>query len=162
MSEEPQTNEYRQCLQYAILTLASAFSTQFDSIRDGLYTKTRSMLDGLDLKDGDMTACQIEHIQAWILITFYEFTKTPYRRGWLSAGRVFRLVQLLRLYDVDNPKSNRDHEQDAIEKEEKRRVFWVAYCLDRLISVSNATPVTLSEEVVRICSSASEALWHNN
>ena len=141
-------DDYRQCLQFAIWTSASAFSGQFDSVREKLYTTTRSILDGLDLKDGDMAACRIEHIQSWILITFFEFAKTHYRRGWLSAGRVFRLVQLLRLYDVDNPKFNKPSELSDLEKEERRRAFWVAYCLDRLISVSNATPVTLSEEVV--------------
>jgi hypothetical protein len=39
-------------------------------------------------------------------------------------------------------------EDDDIGTEEKRRAFWVAYCLDRFISVQNGLPLTLNEEVV--------------
>ncbi|OTA99701.1 hypothetical protein M426DRAFT_268911 [Hypoxylon sp. CI-4A] len=139
----------QQCLQYAILTSATAFSNQFTGFQDTMYGKTRFMLDQLDLNGNDSTICYIEHVQAWILITFYEFAKTNYRRGWLSAGRVFRLVQLLRLYDLDSPKPlGSDCQDDPISLEERRRTFWVAYCLDRLISVSEGAPMTLSEEVV--------------
>ncbi|KAI1413390.1 fungal-specific transcription factor domain protein [Hypoxylon sp. FL1857] len=141
--------EAQQCLQYAIWTSATAFSSQFGGFQETMYAKTRFMLDQLDLSGNDSLICHIEHVQAWILITFYEFGRTNYRRGWLSAGRVFRLVQFLRLYDLDSPKPlGPDCEDDPISLEEKRRTFWVAYCLDRFISVSEGAPMTLNEEVV--------------
>ncbi|KAI1468332.1 fungal-specific transcription factor domain protein [Daldinia caldariorum] len=141
--------EPQQCLQYAMLTSATAFSSQFGSIQESLYARTRFMLDQLDLNSNDSPICHIEHLQAWILITFYEFAKTNYRRGWLSAGRVFRLVQFLKLYELDSARPlGVDNDDDAITLEEKRRTFWVAYCLDRFISISEGTPMTLNEEVV--------------
>lgn len=54
-------------------TLAASLSTQFQHIRDSLYTGTKQMLEAME------------------------------RRGWMSAGRVFRLVQLMRLYEIDGP-----------------------------------------------------------
>lgn len=142
--------EPRQCLQYAIWTSATAFSSQFGGLQEAMYAKTRFMLDQLDLNGNDSLVCHIEHVQAWILITFYEFARTNYRRGWLSAGRVFRLVQFLRLYDLDGPRPlGLEGEDDPISLEEKRRTFWVAYCLDRFISVSEGAAMTLSEDVVR-------------
>ncbi|XXH01489.1 hypothetical protein Hte_007849 [Hypoxylon texense] len=142
-------SEPRQCLQYAMWTSATAFTSQFSGFQETIYAKTRFLLDQLDLNGNDSLICHIEHVQSWILITFYEFAKTNYRRGWLSAGRVFRLVQFLKLYDLDSPKPLvLNSEVDLISLEEKRRTFWVAYCLDRFMSVIEGAPMTLSEEVV--------------
>ncbi|KAI1377953.1 fungal-specific transcription factor domain protein [Hypoxylon crocopeplum] len=142
-------SEAQKCLQYAMWTSATAFSSQFGGLQEALYAKTRFMLDQIDLNGTDSLLCQIEHVQAWILVTFYEFGRTNYRRGWLSAGRVFRLVQFLKLYDIDSPKPlGLECEDDPVTLEEKRRTFWVAYCLDRFISVSEGAPMTLSEEMV--------------
>ncbi|KAI1385803.1 fungal-specific transcription factor domain-containing protein [Hypoxylon trugodes] len=149
ISEANNISEPQQCLLHAMWTSATAFSSQLGSFQDTIYAKTRYMLDQLDSSGNDPLVCHIEHIQAWILITFYEFARTNYRRGWLSAGRVFRLVQFSRLYDLDSPKPlASDSENDPILLEEKRRTFWVAYCLDRFISVSEGAPMTLNEEVV--------------
>ncbi len=29
--------------------------------------------------------------------------RSTYRKGWLSAGRLFRLIQMMRLYETDSP-----------------------------------------------------------
>ncbi|KAH9992684.1 fungal-specific transcription factor domain-containing protein [Xylariaceae sp. FL0662B] len=142
-------NEYPLCLQHAMWTLAMAFSSQFDHLRDEMYSKTRASLESLDQKDGDAGICHTEHVQAWILITYYEFMKINYRRGWLSSGHVFRLVQLSRLYSVDKPKlagASDAVAEDLIAVEEKRRTFWVAYCLDRFLTVANGASMMLGEE----------------
>ncbi|KAH6658933.1 hypothetical protein BKA67DRAFT_2007 [Truncatella angustata] len=141
---------YQRCLQHAIWTTAAACSSQFAGIADNLYTKTKAMLEDLDLKAVETEHSRVECVQAWILITYYEFAKVNYRRGWLSAGRVFRLIQLLKLYEVDSPGTWTfpDEKDQIIEMEEKRRAFWVAYCLDRFASVGEGAPTTLSEETV--------------
>lgn len=141
---------YGRCLQHAMWTIATAFSSQFENIRDRLYTKTRQMLDKLDLAEPYLDTCRVEPTQAWILIVFYELMKTNYHCAWLSAGRVFRHVQMAELYSVDRAMTpyTAGIEADPIVSEEKRRCFWLAYCLDRIISVLETTPLTLGEEVV--------------
>lgn len=54
------------------------------------------------------------------------------------------------LYSVDRAMTpyTAGIEVDPIISEEKRRCFWLAYCLDRIISVLETTPLTLGEEVV--------------
>ena len=146
-------NKHRKCLQYAMWTMAMALSTQFDSMREKIYIETRQMLESLDLQENSMRDAHIEHAQAWILITCYEFLRTKYRRGWISAGRVFRLIQLLRLHEVGNPPNctaqfNAAPSEDWVTAEEARRTFWVAYCLDRFVSIRNGWPLTLNEEMV--------------
>lgn len=157
-------SEPRECLQYAMWTAATAFSSQFGGFQDTMYAKTRFMLDQLDLNGNDSLICHIELVQSWILITFYEFAKTNYRRGWLSAGRVFRLVQFSKLYDIDSPKLlSSDIGDDSISLEEKRRTFWVAYCLDRFISVIEGAPMTLNEEMVSfLCTPHKQQKGGNN
>lgn len=135
------------CLQYAMWTLAMALSSQFESSRDMLYNETRQMLEALDLSEDDMHVVRIEQVQAWLLIALYEFARCNYRRAWVTAGRAFRLVQLARLHEVDSPE-NMLEDEDPVIREERRRTFWVAYSLDRLICIRNRCPLTLNEEVV--------------
>ncbi|KAK0641931.1 fungal-specific transcription factor domain-containing protein [Cercophora newfieldiana] len=138
---------HKLCLQYAMWTLAMALSSQFESFRDSLYNETRQMLETLDLSEDDMGAVRIEQVQAWLLIAHYEFARANYRRAWVSAGRAFRLVQLAKLHEIDSPENILDGE-DPVLVEEKRRTFWVAYTLDRLICLKSRCPLTLIEEVI--------------
>ena len=129
-----------------------ALSSQFESYRDTLYTETKQMLESLDMCENhhshESPVC-IEEIQAWLLLAFYEFSRTNYKRGWVTAGRAFRLVQLARLHEIDSPERTMLQQgEDPVVVEERRRTFWVAYCLDRFISLKNQWPLTLMEEVV--------------
>ena len=135
------------CLQYAMWTLAMALSSQFESSREPLYHETRQMLEALDMAEDDMQPVRIEQVQAWLLVAYYEFARSSFRRASISAGRAFRLVQLARLHEVDSPENSVEGE-DPVLTEEKRRTFWVAYCLDRLICLRNRCPLTLAEEAV--------------
>ncbi|KAI1369832.1 hypothetical protein F5Y08DRAFT_3021 [Xylaria arbuscula] len=157
-------DQYGRCLRYAVLTIATAFSSQFEDVRDGLYTTTRDMLNKLDLAEDHLDTNRLEPTQAWIFIVFYEFIKTNYRRGWVSAGRLFRHVQMMGLYGVDRgakPSSDDLDAENPILDEEKRRAFWTAYYLDRIISVSENTPLTLAEEVIYTRLPCPDSDFHN-
>lgn len=132
-------------------TIASASSAQLHHIRDSMYECTRRMLDSLEAKDSETEFADIEHVQARALLLVYDFMRTNHQRGWISAGRCFRLVQLMRLYEIDSPenvaKRKRAVEpEDWIKTEVKRRTFWVAYSLDRFISTRHEWPLTLNEQ----------------
>ena len=147
------TSPHRRCLQYAMWTMAMSLSAHFESMRETLYTETRQLLESLDLCENSMRDVHIEQAQTWVLVTCYEFLRTDYRRGWMSSGRVFRLVQLLRLHELESPSNCIGFENpsmDWVAAEEKRRTFWVAYCLDRFVSVWHGWPLTLNEEMVRL------------
>ena len=109
------------------------------------------MLESLEAQDSSPGCTDIEYVQAWILLLIYEFMRINHQRGWISAGRCFRLVQLMRLHEIDSPE-NVTKRQSAVECEDwvktevKRRTFWVAYSLDRFISTRHGWPLTLNEE----------------
>lgn len=117
-------------------TCGIALSTQFQHLDKSLYKDTKRLLEELANNDSKIDAVDIEQVQAWILVAIYEFIRSDYNHGWISAGRCFRLVQRMKLFRVDTPDGM--HAQgDWIETEEKRRAFWMAYSLDRFASIRN-------------------------
>lgn len=115
----------------------------------------------------------LEQIQAWLLLAQYEFLRKDEHQAMITAGRAFRLVQLARLFDVDSPSPSsavteftteggeglgygNEHtglqstQEPFARTEEKRRVFWMAYCLDRFLNWRNEWPLTLDEETVSL------------
>lgn len=88
-----------------------------------------------------------EQIQAWLLITIYERMRSLHRQAWITLGRAFRLVQLLRLHELDNPSLVHSVDADFIEREEERRAFWLAYLL---ATCSESTMTGQSQLVVSL------------
>lgn len=170
-------SEEQQCLQYAMWTLATTVTKQFDSIRESLYNATKTLAHRLENKNRQLSNIPIELAQIWVLLTVYEFMQRDYQQGWMSAGHTFRLVQLMRLHEIDRPlgigscqmpSSNSivftssasyssassdiipiGYSPDWVLKEEMRRTFWMAYCLDRFPSMCNNLPLTFNEQTVR-------------
>lgn len=181
-------------------TVAAAKSAQYHSLGDALYQETCQLLESQhtrklsrsgsasidninDLNPNKSCAGQqipLELVQAWLLLAHYEFLRIDEHQAMLTAGRAFRLVQLARLYDVDegssgggvddiplNPFDGSDgdeHEEDlsyAI-TEEKRRTFWLAFNFDRFLCSRNEWPLTLQEEAVRTRLPAPEESFQNN
>ncbi len=137
-------------------------SSQFHHLRDLLYYGTVDQLHALDSRLGaglcpqDDEASLLAQAQAWILVAVYEFVKLAscFRRPWTSVGRAIRLVQLLRLNEMDASDGvfdivvHAETDPDAIiELEEKRRTFWMAFCLDRFACALDGLPQTLGEPV---------------
>ncbi|THC94129.1 hypothetical protein EYZ11_006378 [Aspergillus tanneri] len=155
----PAKTDEQICLQYTMWTLVVSQSTQLQHLREAFYQHTCSLLDKLTAQD--TIALQIEYAQACILIVYYDLMKENFRRGWISAGRCIRVVQLMRLFEVDRPQGKSDH-QDWIEHEEKRRAFWIAYSLDIFISLRGEWPLSLSGYTAFVRLPAPEKNFDNN
>ncbi|CAK40125.1 transcriptional regulator family: Fungal Specific TF [Aspergillus niger] len=152
-AREPQQSANRRGLQQAIRTLAAGVSSQLPEVRVALYRTTRHTLESLESDDTLLTAPDFEQVQAWILIAIYEFMQVSYSRGWMSAGRVFRLVQLLRLPEIDAsplPLLDLDLDPDSnwVVAEEKRRTVWMAYIMDCSLNLRHKGSLTLTEQAL--------------
>lgn len=115
-----------------------------------LYSYTRSKLELWELDVVNETI-PIELVQAWILLAIYELMQVNSQRGWVSAGRCSRLVYLMRLHEIDSPKSGIECAPDKAslaEVEERRRTFWSAYVLDQYASLINQLPLKTHEHMV--------------
>lgn len=152
------------CLQYAIWAMAASMSSQFQHLRSMLYHEALQRLTALELSyspvEDDVN--RLEQTQAWILVAIYELMQVGFRRAWASAGRAIRLVQLMRLNNVDSgidvAISAADIDSDSfVEKEAKRRTFWITLCLDRFSCVLHGLPLTLCDEGVCL---AIHRIWY--
>ncbi|KAH7029240.1 uncharacterized protein B0I36DRAFT_244774 [Microdochium trichocladiopsis] len=143
----------RSALRLAMWTLATAFSVQYRALGKNLYQQARQMasLDGAhqDLP-WDTAVFQLEQTQAWLLLAYYEFICMSQDCMPLTAARVYRLVQASGLHNIDAASSQVIDEETMIVREEKRRTFWVAFCIDRLITAQDSLHITLQEEILHV------------
>ena len=144
-------------------TLASSLSSQFQNDGRRLYGKTRQLLAALELEE-HCYQISLEQAQAWTLLSIYELTCQDFHRGMMSAGRAFRLIQMMRLYELDvpqTPPATMQLEQfqgqltlqgpvqdDWIDIETKRRTFWLAYTMDRFTSMVDGLHMFFDERLV--------------
>lgn len=131
--------------------LAAASSAHLQHMRESLYARARSGIEALDRDIESSSAACLQAAQTWLLLTHYEFRYMGYRRAWLTAGRAFRIIQLAKLHEIDrlnDVSMNMAHPEAWAEAEEKRRTYWLAYCLDRFLNISEEWPLSLHEEAV--------------
>ncbi len=72
--------------------------------------------------------------------------------AWMTTWRATRLTQLLGLYRLDGLgvefKQTLPRETDIGEMEERRRTFWMAFCMDRYAGVGTGWPLIVDEKDV--------------
>ncbi|KAI1364071.1 fungal-specific transcription factor domain-containing protein [Xylaria arbuscula] len=157
-----QTTKTRQQLglQYTLWTAAAAASAHYQGMGEALYYEARRLIRDPEEGPSSPATTEIEYVQAWLLLAIHELMFIDFRRGWISAGRAFRLIQLDWARYTDDLGSNCASTQ-WIETEQKRRTFWMAYCLDRFMSLRSGSPPTFSEQnIIRL--PAPEAAFQND
>lgn len=137
----------QSCLQYVMWALGASLSTQFQKLREPLYNSSRKILSTIEAERTSTDLPSTYSIQTWVLLCAYEILRGDLGRAWLSVDSAFRSIRIARLYDMDRTLHD---EPDWTSREEKRRSFWVAYCMERFISMHNSCPTVLEEHVVRL------------
>lgn len=153
------------CLQYAMWTFASSLSSQFQVAVRQLYKETKQLLHTIESEE-PCHQVSIEQAQAWLLLAMYELTCEDYHRWMMSAGTAFRLIQMLRLYELDVNQStpttqaqdqyaaqlspSAQVQDDWIEVETRRRTFWLAYTIDRFTSMIDGLHMFFDDRMVSI------------
>lgn len=147
-------------------TLAAAMSAQWCHLSEQLYSETRGLLETQDQAQGTpRDKVPLQHIQAWLLLSHYELLRIDVRQAMLTAGRAFRYVQMARLSEIDSPYGDLrispvassspssssftwvGSSESFVDAEERRRTFWLAFTIDRLLCLQNDWPLTLQEEM---------------
>ncbi|KAL4735897.1 hypothetical protein BDV11DRAFT_208123 [Aspergillus similis] len=157
-AREPDTGEPFACLQYAMRTVAASMCSQFKGVLPLLYEHAHCILDAWEQKLPD-EAVPNELVQARLLLAIYEILKMNPRKGWTSASRCFHLAHLVKLDEIDNPKSWQTSALSWVEVEERRRTFWTAYALDRYANFVNGLPITLNDHMILTRLPAPEAAF---
>ncbi|GIC93031.1 fungal specific transcription factor domain-containing protein [Aspergillus udagawae] len=92
----------------------------------------------------------------------------------MSAGRALRLVQMMRLYELDMPRTPHTmqldqyqwqltpDQEDWVDIESKRRTFWFAYLIDCFTSLVDGLHMFFDEQLIQVRLPALEANFVSN
>ncbi|EXA32589.1 hypothetical protein FOVG_16270 [Fusarium oxysporum f. sp. pisi HDV247] len=155
----------QKCLRWAMRALAASMSSQFRSRSDEFYNKARRLAEGLDA--GDLVLpwlnsdTSIEQAQTWLLLAHYELLDPSKYSQSATTRRAFRLVHLSRLHCTDwkdpaldfhscTPGTSQSAPLPFASVEERRRTFWVAFCLDRFLGGYEESPMTIHDETIHV------------
>jgi hypothetical protein len=140
------------CLRYIMFTLAAAASDKYEALQEHFYQRARKYAQMDEMKGHGESTITLAHCQTWILTCTYEFKQMYFPRAWLSAGRAVRLAQMMQLHRLDGAgldvKQCLPPPKDWTEREERRRTFWMAFCVDRYASIGTGWPMTIDERDV--------------
>lgn len=151
------------CLRYIIWSHACAMLPHYQSSAEQFYQKARRYIEQDEMRGHGESFISLQHAQAWILIATYEFKSMYFPRAWMSCGRATRLCQLMGLHRQDrvglDVKQTMAPPKDWIEREERRRAFWMAYCNDRYASIGTGWPMAIDERDILTNLPASEEAY---
>jgi hypothetical protein len=140
------------CLRYIMWTLAASATDKYEGLQEHFYQRARKYAQMDEMKGHGESTITLAHCQAWVLICTYEFKQMYFPRAWLSAGRAVRLAQMMQLHRLDgvglDVKQCLPPPKDWTEREERRRTFWMAFCVDRYASIGTGWPMTIDERDV--------------
>ncbi|KAL1843150.1 hypothetical protein VTJ49DRAFT_2900 [Mycothermus thermophilus] len=138
------------CLRYAMWTLACSVSDKFYTLKDLFYARARKYLESDYIKGYGEHMISVAHAQTHVLLASYEFKWMYFPRAWMSAGSAVRLAQMVGLHRLDGAgldvKQCLPPPRDWTEREERRRTFWMAFCLDRFGSIGTGWPMSIDEK----------------
>lgn len=140
-------------LRHAVLALGACASPKHSGLEERFYRSSREALEFVEMNDHHLDMVSVEQAQTWILIATFEFRRMHFHRSWLSTGRAVRLVQMMGLHCMDKKDSGSlppllPNPKDWIEEEERRRTFWMAFCLDRYAAIGHGWPMTVDDKDV--------------
>lgn len=155
-SRAPCKSIEQNCLQHVVWAVAATVSPGYAGLVDALYREAWRLLGEQDMSIDKLHAGgeRIELVQAWILLAHGELMRRHERQAWIATGRCLQLVHQMSLYNLDQPgQSPPTPPRDWVEMEEKRRTFWMAFILDRLVGAREALPQSLGKQKVCLASS---------
>ncbi|KKY31101.1 putative fungal specific transcription [Diaporthe ampelina] len=76
-------------------------------------------------------------LQAMVLVALYEFGHSVYPAAWMTSGSCVRYAAMLGLPSYQGSSTILGHCTTWTEAEERRRVWWATYVLDRFISLGS-------------------------
>lgn len=139
-------------LRYVLWTLAASVSEEYSGLQTIFYRRARKYAEEAELKGHGESIISISFAQAWTLLATYEFKLMYFPRAWLSTGRAVRLCQMMGVHRLDglglDVKQCLAPPKDWIEREERRRTFWMAFCVDRYASIGTGWPMVIDEKDV--------------
>ncbi|KAF2747259.1 hypothetical protein M011DRAFT_467781 [Sporormia fimetaria CBS 119925] len=154
------------CLRYSMWALAASVTDKYEGLQEHFYERARKYAQMDEMRGHGEATITVAHCQAWIILCTFEFKQMYFPRAWLSAGRAVRLAQMMQLHRMDgvglDVKQCLAPCKDWTEREERRRTFWMAFCVDRFASIGTGWPMTIDEQDIMTNLPASEEAYEKS
>ncbi|KAI4924966.1 uncharacterized protein J4E92_007003 [Alternaria infectoria] len=148
------------CLRYIMWTLAASITDKYEALQEHFYQRARKYAQMDEMRGHGESTITLAHCQTWVLMATYEFRQMYFPRAWMSSGRGSRLAQMMQLHRLDgvglDVKQCLAPPKDWTEREERRRTFWLTFCIDRYASIGTGWPMTYDEKDIMTNLPASE------
>ncbi|CAL5874636.1 uncharacterized protein PFLUO_LOCUS8933 [Penicillium psychrofluorescens] len=148
------------CLRYIMWCHAASVTDKYYSLHVHFYNRARKYADLDEMKGFGESVVSMRHCQTWILIGTYEFRMIYFPRAWLSVGKASRLALMMGLHRLDGEmldvKQTILPPRDWTDREERRRTFWMGFCIDRYASIGTGWPMLIDEQDINTNLPASE------
>lgn len=82
-------------------------------------------------------------------------------RWWNKALRLARVLKLSELDSANESEAANSSFLEIVAAEEKRRIFWLIFCLDRHLALSYNAPLAIEEAGISVYLPMPESLWEN-
>lgn len=141
---QPSPSVEVQALSYAIGTLAAFSVPELRYYVDHYYEQVRNLLDICERQESGDSLGNINIMQAYVVLTFYELKHPNFARAWLTLGRAIKLSKMMGLDSVETDSSMSAqwglrkqliHPISPTDQEERRRVFWSLFVFDSFASL---------------------------
>lgn len=154
------------CLRYAMWCLAAGVTDRYSDLHHHFYQRARKYVEMDEMKGHGQGCLTLAHVQTWLLISHYESKMMFFPRAWMSTGRTVRMAQMMSLHKLDvvetGCKQALPPPRDWIEREERRRTFWSAYCADRYASICTGWPMAIDNKDILTNLPATEEAFERN
>lgn len=154
------------CLRYAMWAVAATVLDKYESLHEHFYLRARKYIQQDEMKGHGESLITIAHCQTWVLLGTYEFKQMYFPRAWMSSGRASRMAMMMGLHRLDG--AGLDVKQcvappkDWTEREERRRTFWMTFCIDRYSSIGTGWPMSIEESDIQTQLPADEEAFELN
>ncbi|KAH7343130.1 hypothetical protein BKA66DRAFT_479116 [Pyrenochaeta sp. MPI-SDFR-AT-0127] len=122
---------------------------------DSLYRLAKGFLTDLECHGVVSLLC----LQATVLVALYEYSHAIYPGASMTIGVCTRYAELLGISCRGNDMQCLGQSTTWTEVEEKRRVWWAIFILDRLISMGNRRPCSLSGPSLEAKLPVDDEIW---
>lgn len=150
-------------LRYAMWCNAAAVMDKYEALQEHFYHRARKYIQQDEMKGHGESMITVAHCQTWALLATYEFKLMYFPRAWMSAGRACRMGQMMGLHRLDgvglDVKQCLPPPKDWTEREERRRTFWMCFCMDRYSSIGTGWPMSLEEDDIMTSLPSEEAQY---
>ncbi|KAK9467484.1 fungal-specific transcription factor domain-containing protein [Lipomyces arxii] len=152
-------------LRYAVWAMGASCMPKHIDYAHICYVRARKYLEYQQMRSHGEYMKALAFVQAWVIISLYEYRAMFLPRAWISVGTACRLALMMQLHIIDSPEAHREKYSSPelegfVDIEECRRTFWVVFCADRYASTGTGWPLNIEEVNIEINLPSSEDAFY--